>query len=76
MYLASRWHMSPNQRKTPFAHNPIAQKGIMRRREMKSIPEKQKRFAIGEPLIRKLAGCTGLEPATSDVTGRRSNQLS
>ena len=24
----------------------------------------------------KLAGCTGLEPATSDVTGRRSNQLS
>ena len=24
---------------------------------------------------RKLAGTTGLEPATSDVTGRRSNQL-
>ena len=23
----------------------------------------------------KLAGTTGLEPATSDVTGRRSNQL-
>ena len=23
----------------------------------------------------KLAGWTGLEPATSDVTGRRSNQL-
>jgi hypothetical protein len=26
-------------------------------------------------LKRKLAGTTGLEPATSDVTGRRSNQL-
>ena len=39
-------------------------------------PEETKRPAIGEPLIRKLAGCTGLEPATSDVTGRRSNQLS
>jgi hypothetical protein len=24
----------------------------------------------------ELAGTTGLEPATSDVTGRRSNQLS
>ena len=24
----------------------------------------------------KMAGTTGLEPATSDVTGRRSNQLS
>ena len=23
----------------------------------------------------KMAGTTGLEPATSDVTGRRSNQL-
>ncbi len=41
-----------------------------------SKPEKQKRFANGEPSIHKLAGCTGLEPATSDVTGRRSNQLS
>ena len=38
--------------------------------------EETKRPAVGEPLIRKLAGCTGLEPATSDVTGRRSNQLS
>gem|GEM_PF-5398544 len=26
-------------------------------------------------LIEKMAGTTGLEPATSDVTGRRSNQL-
>jgi hypothetical protein len=25
--------------------------------------------------LRNLAGTTGLEPATSDVTGRRSNQL-
>ena len=28
-----------------------------------------------ENKTRKLAGTTGLEPATSDVTGRRSNQL-
>jgi hypothetical protein len=26
--------------------------------------------------VRRLAGATGLEPATSGVTGRRSNQLS
>ncbi len=26
--------------------------------------------------IKKMAGVTGLEPATSGVTGRRSNQLS
>ncbi len=25
--------------------------------------------------LEKVAGTTGLEPATSDVTGRRSNQL-
>ena len=25
--------------------------------------------------MKELAGTTGLEPATSDVTGRRSNQL-
>ena len=29
----------------------------------------------GPSLQEKLAGWTGLEPATSDVTGRRSNQL-
>ena len=28
-----------------------------------------------EAIEKKLAGTTGLEPATSDVTGRRSNQL-
>ena len=26
-------------------------------------------------IFKELAGTTGLEPATSDVTGRRSNQL-
>ena len=26
-------------------------------------------------MLKELAGTTGLEPATSDVTGRRSNQL-
>jgi hypothetical protein len=29
----------------------------------------------GHGVTRKLAGRTGLEPATSGVTGRRSNQL-
>ena len=48
----------------------------MRNRVVRFKTEETKRPAIGEPLIRKLAGCTGLEPATSDVTGRRSNQLS
>jgi hypothetical protein len=27
-------------------------------------------------MLKKVAGATGLEPATSGVTGRRSNQLS
>ncbi len=27
------------------------------------------------PILRFMAGWTGIEPATSDVTGRRSNQL-
>ena len=30
----------------------------------------------GRPKIAEMAGVTGLEPATSGVTGRRSNQLS
>jgi hypothetical protein len=30
---------------------------------------------VYETKKKKLAGTTGLEPATSDVTGRRSNQL-
>lgn len=29
----------------------------------------------GRPRLVREAGATGLEPATSDVTGRRSNQL-
>ena len=28
------------------------------------------------PSYGAMAGCKGLEPSTSDVTGRRSNQLS
>ena len=30
---------------------------------------------LNQSLGKDLAGTTGLEPATSDVTGRRSNQL-
>ena len=37
-------------------------------------PEK-KNEEKNRKLLRRLAGTTGLEPATSDVTGRRSNQL-
>ena len=37
----------------------------------------RKRHTPGDPnLSGKMAGVTGLEPATSGVTGRRSNQLS
>jgi hypothetical protein len=31
---------------------------------------------VGSKPLRKMAGATGLEPAASGVTGRRSNQLS
>ena len=37
---------------------------------------KSKKACLAASLTCKVAGCTGLEPATSDVTGRRSNQLS
>jgi hypothetical protein len=37
-------------------------------------PEKPAEFRHGL-ILQNLAGTTGLEPATSDVTGRRSNQL-
>ena len=39
-------------------------------------PRKPTKLEVVEKLGKKLAGTTGLEPATSDVTGRRSNQLS
>jgi hypothetical protein len=35
----------------------------------------QKYFPNAPNLLKSMAGTTGLEPATSDVTGRRSNQL-
>jgi hypothetical protein len=35
-----------------------------------------KRERFYSPYFRAMAGVTGLEPATSGVTGRRSNQLS
>ena len=38
--------------------------------------QKAKKACLAASLTCKVAGCTGLEPATSDVTGRRSNQLS
>jgi hypothetical protein len=45
--------------------NPPARPGIDRLHQVGEIEGKG----------RKMAGTTGLEPATSDVTGRRSNQL-
>ena len=38
--------------------------------------ESAKKWEVIEKKGRKMAGTTGLEPATSGVTGRRSNQLS
>ena len=38
-----------------------------------TLPQTQKAPSCDEALI-AMAGSTGLEPATSDVTGRRSNQ--
>ncbi len=38
--------------------------------------ELRKRLALATFLLRKVARVTGLEPATSGVTGRHSNQLS
>ncbi len=35
-----------------------------------------KSLQVIEETGERMAGTTGLEPATSDVTGRRSNQLS
>jgi Phage integrase family len=40
-----------------------------------SRPDPCKMSEVVETIRRKMAGTTGLEPATSDVTGRRSNQL-
>ena len=37
-------------------------------------PERSVTYVSG-PDLKELAGATGLEPATSCVTGRRSNQL-
>ena len=36
---------------------------------------KPEKVEVFEKKRKKMAGTTGLEPATSDVTGRRSNQL-
>ncbi len=46
-----------------------------RRRKEANVPKKfrlEQRKVLG---LERMAGTTGLEPATSDVTGRRSNQL-
>ncbi len=46
----------------------------LRRNEMQPQTECYQSKKAGEKM-QELAGTTGLEPATSDVTGRRSNQL-
>ena len=49
---------------------------FVKKRGTHNTSHKQTRLPNGSLVSFKLAGCTGLEPATSDVTGRRSNQLS
>ena len=50
-----------------------------KRQPMRSLPkssaEDAKKSQVVEDIRGSVAGTTGLEPATSDVTGRRSNQL-
>ena len=41
-----------------------------------SSPRRRRRDGIQSPDMETMAGVTGLEPAASGVTGRRSNQLS
>jgi hypothetical protein len=41
----------------------------------KSSAEGVRKLEVIEKKKKEMAGTTGLEPATSDVTGRRSNQL-
>ena|GEM_PF-2868104 len=41
-----------------------------------ALPINVDRGKPGNVIFRKVAGVTGLEPAASGVTGRRSNQLS
>ena len=46
--------------------------------QLESNPYRRKPWVFNENVrkrLKGLAGTTGLEPATSDVTGRRSNQL-
>ena len=49
---------------------------LIRCRDSGSDPKRRCRdFGSDPKSAERLAGLTGLEPATSDVTGRRSNQL-
>jgi hypothetical protein len=41
-----------------------------------AMPKHKKRAPANRGSVHSMAGYAGLEPATSDVTGRRSNQLS
>ncbi len=60
----------PGARILPFRRNTI---GIPRLRENK---EGRRSHVRRADLVFPMAGCTGLEPATSGLTGQRSNQLS
>ncbi len=56
--------------------NDVAGPTPLRPMGLRGISDTAKDFGKGGCNLRFLAGPTGLEPATSSVTGRRSNQLS
>ena len=69
-YLAARAHAQQLER-TTARHRTLRAKQLARR------PYTQEKGpGYPEPFMHSMAGCKGLEPSTSDVTGRRSNQLS
>ena len=58
-----------------FSLRSISPKKIRYRGDILIIEKKRKSFTLFVMFFLLLSGLTGLEPATSAVTGRRSNQL-
>jgi hypothetical protein len=83
--VAETFHGSPNGDGLSFEATAIYLPGTQSQprvnlsatRRLANINAKSlKRWEVAEKKGQDMAGTTGLEPATSGVTGRRSNQLS